>query len=290
MIDKIVPKTAVIGADGFLGVNFFKSCRDLYPDCVGTLISNLDLIKPDIGPFSLAKSAHQEALILAGITKIVECQNDPPGTRKINVSGTLELIRQLVQEGIKPVFFSSDHVFDGKKGSYAEDSAVNPLTEYGKQKAEVESGIKELTRGNYLVVRLSKVFSTGGKDGTLLNQMAGTLLRGETIRAAYDQLFCPTFVNDVVAAVKWAQGERVSGIINVCSPESWSRYDLAVTLAKKLGVDAVRVEKATLDEVTAGIKYPKNTTMVSKVLPRNRITFKPIMECIDEVVQKCKER
>ena len=74
------------------------------------------------------------------------------------MDGTLELARQLAGEGVVPVFFSTDQVFDGRDGRYVDEAPANPLNEYGAQKAEVERRLPEVCGGRCLVVRLGKVF------------------------------------------------------------------------------------------------------------------------------------
>jgi nucleoside-diphosphate-sugar epimerase len=66
-----------------------------------------------------------------------------PARRKIlNSRGALnvevtKLLAELAAE-IQFVFFSTDLVFDGRKGNYVEADAVNPLHVYGETKAAAE--------------------------------------------------------------------------------------------------------------------------------------------------------
>ena len=80
--EKRVPKTAVIGAHGFLGRHFIDSYRKAYDDCIGTVRVNadernniflVDLTAPDIKSLSLSKRGHKEALLLDGVAKIDIC-------------------------------------------------------------------------------------------------------------------------------------------------------------------------------------------------------------------------
>lgn len=286
-----LPKTAVIGASGFIGSAFLSVYQQRYPDIIGTTrkpggISDIlfDLVVPEIEPLKLAETGHKEALILAAITKIDRCETDNALTRKVNVDGTLELIRQLVTKGIKPVFFSSDYVFDGMDGNYADDAPTNPITEYGRQKAVVESKIGEIAGGNYLVVRLGKVFSLEKGDNSLFDEMARILASGGIVKAAFDQLFSPILISDVIKAVIYLQANKVTGIVNVCSPETWARYNMAIKLAKDMGIDTHRVHSLSLDELGFKSKRPQNTGMVPKrLLTEGKITFTPISQCIKQV-------
>lgn len=294
----MVPKTAVIGATGFIGKFFFAAHRRIHRDCMGTSrdtgredMSYLDLFSPEIAPLKLAKSGHQAALILAGIAKLAACEKEKKLTRKINVDGTLDFVQHLVDEGIKPIFFSSDNVFDGVTGLYDEESLPNPLNEYGRQKAEVESRMKEIcTKGNYLIVRISKVFSLDKGDGTLFDEMASILKSGGLVRAAYDQIFSPIFVLDLVKLVTILQMKGVTGVININSPEIWSRYDLALALAQCMGVSSDRIEKISLTDLREGFSRSKNTTMkTDKLLRGTGYKFTPMMRYIERIAESWKE-
>jgi len=281
-----LPKTAIFGCSGFIGSHFLPFYRKIHPDCAGAgrrpaykNVFFFDLEAPDISGMKLAETGHTQALLLAAVSEVALCESRKAYTRKINVTGTLELIRQLAAAGIKPIFASSDYVFDGISGGYPDDAPLNPITEYGRQKAEVEARISEIAKGNCAVIRLSKIFGLRKGDGTLFDEMARILAAGGTLKAAYDQRFCPLLIRDLLEAVAGLQAAGASGIINVCSAEKWSRYDLAAGLAREMGVPASRVERASLDDILPG--RPKNTTMETARLRREiSREFTPIADCI----------
>ncbi len=208
-------------------------------------------------------------------------------TRRINIEGTLNLIQQLVDEGVKPVFFSSDNVFDGKTGLYDDESLPNPLNEYGRHKAEVELRVKDICQdGNFLIVRMSKVFSLNKGDGTLLDEMASTLHSGGMIQAADDQLFSPVLVSDVVNIVTALQIKNVTGVVNVSSPETWSRYDLALAMAQCMGIGSDWIQRISLDDLPEMFARPKNTTMkIDKMLRETEYEFKPLQYYIKQIAE-----
>src|SRR3990167_3100968 len=145
-------KTLVIGAQGFLGRHFLQAYRATDPTIIGTSRKELDLASPNLDALDLTGYTH--ALIAAAVTSIARCEKEKEATYQCNVTGTLELIRQLHQKNIVPIAFSSDYVFDGIAGDYTEDSPIHPLNEYGRQKAQLEKGIREICGGNYLLIRL----------------------------------------------------------------------------------------------------------------------------------------
>lgn len=282
-----IPKTAIVGATGLIGKAFFSLYQQIYPDCIGTTrnietdkLKYLDLLSSDVASLKLSTTGHKNAIIAAGIAKILLCEKEKEYSKKIT-DGTLNLVRQLVDEGIKPIYISSDYVFDGYSGNYEDDSNLNPLNEYGKQKAEIEEGIKRICKDNYLIVRFSKVFTLKKGDGTIFDEMAASLVSGKTIRAAQDQIFSPTLLSDSVNAVKYLQLNDFNGIVNVSSPEIWSRYDLAIKMAEFLELKTAKIEKISLEDLSEEFVRPKNTSMnVEKLIKETNISFMPIDKCM----------
>ena len=282
---------AVIGADGFIGQHLFSACSETCPGSVGTsrreaagTLRHLDLLEPDISGLELAETGHEAAVIAAAMTKVDQCEEERELARRVNVEGTVSVALQLQEAGIVPVFLSSDHVFDGKAdGGYTEAYPTSPLTEYGREKVEVERQLLD-GGGPCLIVRLSKVFGLSKDDGTLLEEMARGIARGREIAAAHDQIFCPTLVEDVVRALMRVLEEGLRGIVHVCSPEVWSRYDLAVAVADALGAKRTLVRKISLADLPSGPERPRKTDMrCDRLNSEAHVDFTPMAACIDRV-------
>ncbi len=173
------------------------------------------------------------AFILYGITGIDACALDPDGTAKVNVSSVKEVIRQLVDCGITPVFASSDAVFDGSHGYWTETDTVCPILTYGRQKVAVE---EFLMAGSYpyLIARLPKVVTTEPGAMDIMGSWMRDLERGVEIRCARDQIFSPIAVDDVVTGLSALVESRCSGLFHLCSPAPLSRLGLLGLLAAEV--------------------------------------------------------
>jgi dTDP-4-dehydrorhamnose reductase len=291
-----IPSTVVFGATGFLGSHIYERLRNKNPHTLGVArqasggFAFFDLAKPDIKHLRLKEQGITSAIIAAAITRIGICEKNPKTTRSINVDGTLELARQLHNEGIKVVIFSSDYVFDGITGHYDDFSPVNPLNEYGRQKTEVEMRLPVVCRQNCLIVRLSKVYSIVKGSGTLLDEMASKLVHGDVVRAARDQIFCPTDIDDVVQVMMLLLTSDVVGIINVCSPEAVSRANLAAMIADALRIDIGRIQDIYLRDLGEPFERPKDTSMISVRLSQcMQYDFKQLRTSILELCGRYRE-
>ena len=70
-----------------------------------------------------------------------------------NIIGTCNMIRCCDELGIKLIYISTDYVFDGTKGNYSIEDAINPLTKYAKSKAAGELAARMYPKS--LVIRTS---------------------------------------------------------------------------------------------------------------------------------------
>jgi dTDP-4-dehydrorhamnose reductase len=290
-----LPRTAVIGAGGYLGRHFLAAHRAVNPDALGVDLANpsphgVDLAAPDIGPLNLRQAGYEYAVVAAAVTGLARCESDKAYTRTRNVTGTLELARQLAAEGVTPVFFSSDNVFDGQTGRYDDEAPTNPINEYGAQKAEVERRLPEVCAGRCLILRLGKVFGLSRGDRTLLDEMADRLMRGQQVPAARDMIFSPILLGDLLRAVLALQTKQATGLFNLCGPEAWSRFDIAQAVARTFGSPRSLVKAISLDDLKEPFRRPKRADMGCRRLQATvDVPFQPLSACIAPLVEQYRE-
>lgn len=291
MTSPVPPKTVVIGAAGLVGRRVLEAYQRSYPDLVGTDwqeregLGRLDLAAPDPSPLRLAESGHTWALIAAGMRDYAECEQRRADTRARNVVGTLELARRLVEMGLRVACISSDAVFDGKAGGYADDAPLNPVNEYGRQKADLERELPRVTSGRGLILRVGRVVGARKGDGTLPDEIAARLVSGRFVDAAHDQVFTPVVLDDLPRVLATLQAQNASGLFNVAGPEAWSRLDIAVRLAQGLGVDQALVRRISLDDLGDGVTRPKNLSLRCGRLRALGIEMTPLSRCLERVVE-----
>jgi len=137
------------------------------------------------------------------------------------------------------VVFSSEYVFDGTAGAYAEDDARRPINEYGRQKAALED--IALGTGRGLVCRTSAVFGDDPRRKNFVCQLVDRLRAGETFDVPSDQLVTPTYAPSLArAAVKLAERGK-TGVYHVAGPKAMGRVEFA-----RLVADAFRLDHSLL--------------------------------------------
>ncbi len=200
------------------------------PGLVRCDLTEADPLKDiDLSPFGLG-------IILSAVADIDRCKQDTAGSARLNLEGTRRLLALLSQKNVRPVFFSTDYVYDGKKGHYSETDPPSPNTEYGRQKAAMETHILE-TYPQALIVRISKVFSASPHENGLLGDWYRMVQRQETIRTISDQRTCPTCQGDITAGLLALLDRQAAGLFNLCQPRSYTRGELLAEFLHTLRID-----------------------------------------------------
>jgi|TARA_B100000315_G_scaffold219034_1_gene220711 dTDP-4-dehydrorhamnose reductase len=87
----------------------------------------------------------------------------------------------------------------------------------------------------------------------------------------------------VVKAVFELHTHRCRGVVHVCSPETWSRYDLISALAKIIGCDRGLVKNILINDLP-GCAKPKNLSMCcNKLLNETEMSFTSIAKCLKDI-------
>lgn len=225
------------------------------------------------------------ACILAAVSRLGDCAKDPAGSARVNVDGTLALAERLIALGVHVLFISSDKVFDGTTAQVLPEAPTAPASEYGRQKARAEAGLRaHMARGAPVaILRLAKVVSPAT---ALLRDWAAALTARKPIRAFHDLTMAPVAAATVVRAIAALMDARARGIFQLSGPRDVAYLDAAFFLAERLGADKSLVGRASLGESNpppgAG---PPHTTLDSRALAeRYGITVPDAFEVLASVL------
>jgi dTDP-4-dehydrorhamnose reductase len=180
--------------------------------------------------------------LAAALTGVDYCEDHQDEAWRINVEGTRNVAEAAARVGSKLIFYSTEYVFDGAAGPYAEDDPVSPLGVYAQSKAAGEETIRDAA-DDYLIVRTTVVFGWDRASRNFAMQLWEHLSVGDRMRVPYDQIGNPTLV-DFLAETSLAlvrigvRGET----INVVGGERVARSDFAVRLADRLRLDSSLID------------------------------------------------
>jgi len=224
-------KTIIIGSSGKIGSFFFLKRKK---NQILTYYKNkfpggikFDLNSDNIYPL-IKKYKIDKAVILSAYSDPDFCKKNKRISNKLNIIKTKKLIEALVWHKIYFIFFSSEQVFDGKKGNYKEEDLPNPISLYGKQKYIIENFIKKMTQ-NYCIFRIAKTYDNNVHDNTLISDFLKKSKDKSLVYAAKDQKFSPLYVFDLVKITNFFLKKKIIGTYNIGGNEKISRYNLYKT-------------------------------------------------------------
>jgi len=140
-----------------------------------------------------------EAIINAtAYTSVDNAESEPDLADAINGTGPGVLAEEARKINAVLVHFSTDYVFDGKKGTpYLETDLPQPLNVYGKSKLAGEQAIQSIDV-KYLIFRTAWVYTLrtiSGSTGreSFVSKVLGWARKNETLRIVNDQISNPTW-------------------------------------------------------------------------------------------------
>ena len=174
-------------------------------------------------------------------TAVDKAETEEELARRVNAEAVSELADFCALHDIVLIHFSTDYVFNGEKNSpYTEDDECNPLGVYGRTKREGELAVLECGTG--IVIRLSWLYSSYGKNFylTMKNAMASDPSR--ELSVVNDQVGCPTNASDVANSVSTyivnclnEKTEWTFGLFHFTGHEVISWYDFALRIRNEFG-------------------------------------------------------
>lgn len=193
----------------------------------------------------------------AADSRVEACENNREACWSTNVDSTASLATLCHRHGARLVFLSTDFLFDGNAGPYAEDDPPAPVNYYGRTKLAAENAIRTSALRRWAIVRTSLVY--GGGEGlrrpNLATLLADRLAAGQPFSAADDQWRTPTYAPDLADGVGRIVRFDKRGVFHLAGRELVTPYDFARRAAHAFGLDA-------------GLIAPEKTAVLHPDVPR----------------------
>jgi len=186
----------------------------------------------------------------AAYTNVQNAEKEKEIAWKVNVDATQTIVNACKETGKRILYIDTDYAFDGKmKEGYSEDDLPNPLGWYAKSKSEGAKRVLAYDKG--LVIRISNPYRANpvGKND-FVHKILERLQSGQSVIASSDQLFVPTFIDDIAIAIEKFLSINASGIYHVVGSPI-SPYEAAKTIATIYERDMSLVQPTTFSEYFA---------------------------------------
>lgn len=236
----------VIGASGFVGSRLCQAAERTFDVVRGArrVPAEPGWVAIDIADPASVKAAFERVrprfvTLLAALSNIDRCEQERLEAESINVGGAMHVAQACARFGARLLFTSSDAVFDGQRGPYREGDPPRPLNWYGETKARGERAVAAILPAA-TIVRLSLVLGTSAAAGgnSYLEKVIGNLKRGNPIVSPTYEVRNPIDVDTLCGLlVELMQRPDVPGVFHIGASDKIARFDLARTIAERLGHD-----------------------------------------------------
>lgn len=217
------------GGSGLIG----SKLRDLSDSIIAPSHAEMDVTRAE--SVQNAVSQHQPDIFIhaAGLVGIRECRENSLQCLEVNCLGTFNVLHACFISNTRMVYISSEYVFDGERGNYAETDLPNPITEYAKSKVASEMMVSNYPNG--LIIRTT--FCSGKK--------------WKFEAALIDQYTSRDTVDVIAPEVLEAAESPLTGILHI-GTERKSQYELA----KRIDPTVKAINRAQVN-----VPLPKDTSL-----------------------------
>ena len=257
----------IIGGSGLVGSSlirlasnnmnvFFTFCKNRYE--VSTSKSFfLDLLDKQNSAANLIKSLSPDVVVnTAAFQNVDYCELNHNMADQLHVKSTKEICSACIETSSKLIHFSSNFVFDGKKGFYNENDSCNPISYYGKTRLEAEKIVLESSQNN-VILRTTVIYGWH-KNSKFTNFVLKQLTNGLKLEAFTDQYGNPTLADDIAKCILKIISTDTSGLFHAVGKSCINRHEFALSLADKFGLNKDLIFPITSNEKQQVALRPSN--------------------------------
>ncbi len=255
-----MPLAWITGAGGLIG-SYLQRNATVHWSVRALTRRDLDLTDRSAVERRFREEAPDLVIHAAALSKSVACEKDPPLARKLNVEVSEHLAT--LTAGIPFLFFSTDLVFDGKRGDYDEATPVNPLSVYGHTKAEAEQIVLRNPRHTVIRTSLNAGISPT-RDRGFNEEMRAAWEGGRTLNLFFDEFRCPIPAVVTARAVWELADKRATGLFHVAGAERLSRVDIGHALAARWPQLAPGIKAGSLSDYSGPQRSPDTSLNCAK--------------------------
>ncbi len=209
------------GGSGLLGTEILK----LSTDVLAPNRKELDIRDASAVASCVATAAPGMILHAAAITNNREIEADPAAALEVNIKGTANIALACLGKDIRLVYVSTDYVYKGDRGNYAETDELLPSNLYAWTKLAGEAAVRAVP--NHLIIRTS--FGASQFDYP---------------KAFADKWSSKDYVDRIAPKILKAATGTVRGVLNIGGPRR-TIFDYAAE--RNRDVKKVRLSGSSLD-------------------------------------------
>lgn len=253
----------IIGKNGTLGKAFGRICEER--GICYQLLSRQEMNICDANSIeTVIKETNPCAIVnAAGYVRVDDAEKEQEKCYLDNTVGPITLSLMCKKYGVKLLTFSSDMVFDGKKGeAYVESDVVIPLNTYGISKAKAENVLLDIN-SEVLIIRTSAFFGPWDDYNFIRTSLNG-IRNGKEIKVVSDVYVSPTYVPDLVNICLDLMIDEAEGVWHVANNGQITWADLALEAAERAGENKKLIIPTLLSELNFPAVRPNYSVLKSE--------------------------
>ncbi|MGB4400667.1 MAG: SDR family oxidoreductase [Daejeonella sp.] len=270
-------KILVTGSNGLLGQKLTDICildadieiivtsvgANRHPAKAGYIYEELDV--RDKGRLvELVKKHRPDAIInTAAMTNVDTCEAERDLCTALNVDVVSILISVCEEYDIHLIHLSTDFIFDGEDGPYAEHASPNPLSFYGLTKLRAEELLKS-SSCRWTILRTIIVYGivSDMSRTNIVLWAKGALEKGSPINVVDDQWRMPTLAEDLAIGCILAVKKEAEGVFNISGKDLMSIIEIVERVADFYGLDKSLIKPISAESLNQTARRPKKTGFI----------------------------
>lgn len=293
-------KLLIIGGSGLVGSTLLKYASPNYDihftynknkiELNGTKSTQVDLVKNRSKIVEIINYFKPNVTVYTAAHPSVDlCETEHNLADILHVDVTKDISKACKEIDSKLIYLSTDAVFRGQLGkSYLETDEPNPLNYYGKTKLQAEEIILNSSKNN--VILRTAVIYDWHKKSRFSNWIIQSLKENKIVDPYTDQYNTPTLADDLVKSIIKIIELKISGLYHATGKTCLNRYEFALILAEKFGLDKNLVKPVTAIEKKQIAPRPISTCLNSSKLELAiNYEFCDIQKGISFILKKSKE-
>jgi len=262
-------KIAVIGSNGQLGADVCRILLENNEDVVPLTHEMVEVVDAKSVNDVMGKILPSVVINTSAMHQVEACEADPSSALRVNALGARNLAVASNEYSYLLVHFSTDYVFDGKKGGpYIETDCPNPINAYGLSKLAGELFIRQIAE-RYFIFRASGLYGMNpcrAKKGLnfvrLMLKLAG---ERDEVRVVDDEVLTPTYTEEIVYQLLPVIRSTDYGVYHMSAEGSCSWYEFAKKIFEISGI-SIKLAVADPSEFSGKTPRPKYSVMENAAL------------------------
>ena len=227
----------------------------------------------------------------AAMTNVDACEKNQEDCWDINVNAVKYIATASELVNAHLVHLSTDFIFDGKDGPYAEIDSPNPLHFYAKSKYESEKIVQKIMT-KWSIARTIIIYgiTDSMSRSNLVIWAKKEMENGNSINVINDQYRSPTLAEDLAKGCISVVDHSAYGIYHLSGPKTYSILELVNIVA-----DFYKLDKSLINPIsTASLNQPAKRPLITgfiiekarKDLGYNPVNFLEGIAIMDQQIKK----